>query len=356
MSSLRNSRFARILGVFLVAAVLLPLSPWAAPKAHADEQLRRVLLFTVADESSSGMPGLAELASDAVQMAVDSAQAMECTEFSRTSPLVRRAADEGRILPTQVETGPLSPSDAVMIGREIGVDTVLMASVQSYRTTANPRSVEVIVAGQAYDVKPNFNAETGVAAGKPSVAQAFGVVGISRKVPGYSGSDRPLAREALDDAAYRIAKVLGGASVNEVSGPKPTPKKSNSAWKWLAIAAVVGGVIWAISSSSGDDDSSAGALPPTPLPLQVEGTDTIRLSWNPPTGTTVPVLQYQIQRSVDSGAYAYFGMGASSDNIRGTTTFPDFDVSSGQSFRYRIRAVYEDLSVSMFVDFGGVTL
>ena len=54
------------------------------------------------------------------------------------------------------------------------------------------------------------------------VAQAFGVVGASRKLPGYGGSDRPLAREAAEDAAYRVAKVMGGASISSVTAMTQT--------------------------------------------------------------------------------------------------------------------------------------
>lgn len=356
MSSFRCSSFVHALGVLLVFALCTMLVLSNAHSVSANDQVRRVLLFNVVDESSSGMSGLGKMASDAMQIAIDEPVKMECTEFSRTSPMVRRASEEGRILPTQIESGPLSPQDAILIGQQIGVDTVVIASVQSYKTLPSPRSVEVIIAGQAYDITPNFSVETGDVVAKPVVAQAFGVVGSSRKVPAYTGSDRPLAREALDDAAYRVAKVLGGATISEVAKPKQLEKKSRSSWKWIVIAAVVGGAVWALTSSNDDDGGTVGAIPPTPLPIQVEGTDTIRLSWNEPTGTTIPVLQYQLQRKVNDGSWEYFGTGSSSDNVRGTTTYPDFDVSSGNTYKYQIRAVYEDLSTSIWVEFGGVSL
>jgi len=336
----------------------LPMTPWAAAAAGTTDQVRTVLLFQVGDESSGAMPELRRAATEALQMAIDTGEGTECTEFSRTSPLVRRAASEGRILPTQVEAGVASPRDAINIGHQLGVDTVVIASIQSYRSTQAPRSVEIILAGQAYDVAPNYDTEAGEPVDRPTVAQAFGVTGMSRPLPGYRGSDRPLAREAIDDAAYRVAKVLNGASISEVAKPKPAVKERSKLLKWVAIAALVGGLAWAVSSIGGDGGSggSANVPAPTPLPLQPEGTDTIRIRWNAPTGYSAPVLQYQLQRSVNGGTWAYFGTGTLSDNIRETTEFADFDVRSGSTYAYRIRVIYRDSKISAWKDFAGISL
>ena len=359
MSSIRNSRRACGLTSLLVLTFVAPLLPMVVPSAHAEDRVRKALLFPVTDESSSGLPELRKTTTDALQMAIDALNGMECTEFARSSPMVRRAASEGRVLPTQIETGPSDPRAAIAIGRALGVDTVVIASIQSYRSTQDPRSVEVILSGQAYDVKPNYSEESGDAVAKPSVAQAFGVVGTSRKLPGYRGSDRPLAREAAEDAAYRVAKVLNGASISEVAKPKPAMKSRTSATKWLAVAAAVGLLAWAVSSSggSGNNAPSPDAIPPTPLPLQAEGSDTIRIRWVAPTGTTMEVLRYELQRSVDGGTFSYFGTGNSSRFVdRASTEFPDFDVSTGHSFRYRMRVIYTNQKFSVYVNFTGITL
>ncbi len=361
MSSIRMSRFARALSYILLAAMVLPLSPWVVSPAHAQGRIRSVLLFTVADESASGLPEaeMRKIATDSLQMAIDALPALECTEFARTSPLVRRAASEGRILPTQLETGPTSPRDAVTIGHALSVDTVVLSSIQSYRSTQVPRSVEVILSGQAYDVKPNYDVEAGEPVAKPTVAQAFGVVGVSRKVPGYTGSDRPLAREAIDDAAYRVAKVLTGASIIEATKAKPAAKKSGRTGKLLAYALALGAAVWLISASCGSSEGgiNPAALPPTPLPLQLEGTDTIRISWQAPTGTSFQLLRYQIQRSVNQGAWTFFGNAGASANVPSDLSqYPDYTVSSGNSYRYRIRALYTNSTYSQWVPFDGITI
>lgn len=361
MSSIRTSRRGRMLCYVLVAAMLLPLLPCASCFAQAQERGRTILLFRVVDETSSDLPELRKLATDAIQMAVDAVDGLECSEFSRTSPLVRRAILEGRVLPTQVEAGPSSPRDAVSIGEALGVDTVLLTSIQSYRSTTEPRSVEVILSGQAYDVKENYDQEAGEPKREESIApvHAFGVVGTSRRIPGYEGSDRLLAREALNDAAYRVAKVLNGASISEVSQPKPEPKKENRATKWLAVAAVVGLLVWAVSSAGHQDKTgpSDDAVPPTPRPLEVQGTNTIVARWDPPTGTSFEVLRYELQRSVDNGGWTSFGSGGDSANIdAGTTQYSDFDVAAGHTYAYRIRVVYRNSKYSNWVSFSGVSL
>jgi hypothetical protein len=343
----------------VLVALVLPLLPQATFTACAQDEVRTILLFQVTDESSSGPPELQRTATDSLQMAIDAVSGMECTEFSPSSALVRRAVAEGKILPTQLETGASDPRTAISIGYALAVDTVVVASIQSYRSTQKQREVDVILSGQAYDVKQNYDVESGEPVAKPAVAQAFGVVGTSGTLPGYRGSDRPLAREAIEDASYRIAKVLGGASISEVAKPKPKARKKSSVTKWLAIAAVVGLLAWAVSSSGNDGVAgpSADAVPPTPLPLQAEGTDTIRVRWNPPTGTTWTILRYELQRSVDGGTWSWFGPGNASRYIdRTATEYPDFDVSAGHSYRYQIRAVYTNSKYSYWAAFTGVTL
>jgi len=361
MSSIRKCRRGRMLCYVLVGAMLLPLLPCVAPAAQAQERGRTILLFPVTDETSSDLPELRKLATDAVQMAVDAVEGLECSEFSRTSPLVRRAVLEGRVLPTQVEAGPTGPRDAVSIGYQLGVDTVLLTSVQSYLSTTEPRSVEVILSGQAYDVKENYDAEAGEARREESIApvHAFGVVGTSRRIPGYEGSDRLLAREALSDAAYRVAKVLNGASISEVSQPKPEPRRESRTTKWLAVAAVVGLLVWAVSSMGKNDDTgpSVDALPPTPEPLQVVGSNTIVIRWDPPTGTSLELARYELQRSVNGGSWAAFGSGGESKNIPANQVrYSDYDVSSDNSYRYRIRSIYTNSTYSVWVEFAGVTI
>ncbi len=356
MSSFRRIRRARGLTYLLLVAMLAPLLPAMLPPARAAEQTRAILLFPVTDESASGVSELRKVATDALQMAIGALKSMECTEFSRSSPMVRRAVAEGRVLQTQVESTVTDPREAIRIGHALNLETVVMASVQSYRSTEEPRSVELILAGQAYDVKPNYNEQAGEAVQKPVAAQAFGVVGTSRKLPGYKGPDRPLWREAVDDAAYRVAQVLNGASMSEVSVPRPS-KKGSSIAKWIAIGAAVGLLAWAIGSSGGKGTSGASpdAVPPTPLPLQLEGTTTIQISWTPPTGTSYTILQYQLQRSVDGGPYSYFGTGGQTQSLAATTTqYPDFGVTSGHSYSYRIRVFYTNSKFSEWAYFAGV--
>lgn len=359
MSSIRTSRWVRATNYIVLVSLVASLSPLAIGPAQAQGAVRTVLLFPVGDESASGMPEIRKIATDSLQMAIDELKELECTEFARNSPLVRRAAAEGRVLPTQVETGPTDAREAISIGFALDVDTVLLTSIQSYRSLLDPRWVEVILAGQAYDVAPNYDVEAGEPVQRPTVAQAFGVVGMSRKVPGYTGTDRPLAREAIGDAAHRVAKVLSGATISEVAKPRPTVKKKDKTSRWIGYLAAVGLLAWAVSALGGEDDTRPGPdhVPPTPLPLQVEGDSAIRASWEPPTGTSLQLLHYQMQRIVNRGDWSDFGLGESSSRIhRSETSYLDFDVQPGNSYRYRIRAVYNDGVASHWVEFTGIVV
>lgn len=374
MSSIRTSRRARALSYVLLAALVVPLSPWAVSAAHAqsgraatlvdpEARNRTVLLFRVADETSEVLPELRvrmrKIATNSLQMAIDEVRGLECTEFSPTSPLVRRAASEGSLLPTQIETGPTDAREAVEIGCALGVDTVVLAGIRSWHMTQHPRRAEIILSGQAYDVKPNYDIEAGEAVEKPIEACAFGVIGASRNIPGYAASERQLAREALSDAAYKAAKVLSGATISEAAKPRPGAKKTHKKSRLMAYLLAIGVVAWIISESGGGGAAgpSADAFPPTPLPLQPEGTSTIRILWEAPTGTAFVLLRYQIQRRVDNGNWSYFGTGGASKNVdKSLTQYPDYGVSTGHSYQYRIRAVYTNSKFSFWVPFAGVTL
>ncbi len=359
MTLIRTRWYGRAISYALLAAMLLGVAPCTLSSAHAGAKNRTVLLFAVADESSSGLPELQKIATDALQMSIDDLKGLECTDFSPTSPLVRRALAEGRVLATQLQTGPTSVPDAVELGYALNVETVVIASIQSYRSTQQPRSVEVIISGQAYDVAANYNEEVGEASSKPAVAQAFGVVGTSRKLPGYRGSDRPLAREAIGEAAYRVARVLSGATISDVAKPTPTPKKKHKNRKILTYVLAIAAIAWLVSESGGDDDAgpSADALPPVPQPLEPEGTDTIRVRWEAPSGTSFEVLRYQIQRRVDDGDWSFFGAGnASADVDRAARSFADFDVATGHSYAYRIRVFYTNSKFSQWAYFQGIAL
>ena len=78
------------------------------------------------------------------------------------------------------------------------------------------------------------------------------------------------------------------------------------------------------------------------MTLRVES-NAIRLFWQAPVPTELTLLRYQIKRSINNGAWHYIDQG-NADASR--TSWPDFDVTAGNSYQYRIRAVYTNQAVS----------
>lgn len=93
------------------------------------------------------------------------------------------------------------------------------------------------------------------------------------------------------------------------------------------------------------------ALPPTNLLLS-PGTDTISLGWTAPTGTTLTILRYQIERSVDATPFERIDTG----NVGfGSTSFKDYNTVSGRhAYQYRMRTLYTNGAVSPYAISGAI--
>jgi hypothetical protein len=351
MTAITSHRHIRIISWLLTVAMVLPLTPLAMVGASAQpERARTVLLFPVVDEGGSPVPDLSNRTTNALQMAISEMPGLECTEFASTSSMVRRAVAEGRIRAVDTDQTKFDAGRALTIGHALQVDAVVLASIQSYRSTKDPRSVEIILSGQSYSVKKNFDADTDEPVAQPAVDRAFGVVGVSKARAKYSGSEHPLMREAVDDAAYKAAQYLAGKTVNDVQG-KPKAGKSGGGATWLIAALAVGLIAVAVGGSGGSHSTPTGVLPPTGLTISPEATG-VRLFWNAPNPTTLTVLFYQVDRSVDGSSY---------QQLAGSfpTAPPVLDanpVSGTHAYRYRVRAKYAEGPVSDYTFAGPVQL
>ncbi|MEI6500037.1 MAG: hypothetical protein WCP21_03310, partial [Armatimonadota bacterium] len=83
-----------------------------------------------------------------------------------------------------------------------------------------------------------------------------------------------------------------------------------------------------------------------------ENQGAITLTWLEPTGTTLTVLRYQIDRAIDGAAFQRVGSGILP---AGTTSYNDYDTSSGRhTYQYRLRAVYTNNTVSPYAVSGAI--
>ncbi len=350
MTLIRSHRLAGPIAVLLIIATIVAVVPWPVAPVQAAEGITTVLLFPAVDESGSEIANLAKTVTNRLLIALANVEGLEVTEFDRSSPLVRRAQSEGRLLTTHLQAGVSDLPAAIEVGHILGMDGILLATVKSVDVHNSVRYLTVTLKGEYFKVEPNYDAATGQASRMLQPENSFTVVGASRPRANYTGSDRPLIHEALNDAAAKFAQVMAGTPAGELTG-KPTQPKRESKWKWLGPLLLLGVAAVIIGNSGGADGGpAAGAAPPIPDHLTVEEYGII-LYWDPPPPTSLILSGYQIQRSVNGSPYMNVTGGSCGTAC---TQWTDFDVAAGNTYRYRIRAIYTSNEASEWREFNAV--
>lgn len=310
--------------------------------AFAQDQ-KTVLVFPVA-VAAEGVPSEAgQRALGALTMAIDDTPGMDALQFSPTSPSVRRAVGEGRIRQVDVEEGTADLATALSIGHALDADYIVTSTIQSFTRKSDPVSVELILAGQMYDVAANLNPTTDEPIAEPKVLRAFGVSGASTPRARYTGSEAVLVQEAIRNATSKAAATLSGrADVVEIAKAK---KSGSKGYKYVLLGALLVGLLVAVNSgnSGGDTGINPNALPVTNVRVQdLDGT--IRLSWQEPTGTTLTVQRYRIERAVNGGSFTRIDLGSVG---AGRTFLNDDNLLTGtNTYQYRIFVIYTSGAVS----------
>lgn len=353
MTALRSSRLVGYVSILLAGMMIMTLAPAGIlSQAEAQGQDRLLLLFPVTDASETLHQGVGARMTDYLQMALNEVEGVRVTEFSRTSPMVMRAVEEGRIRAVDVEADVTDAVTAIQMGYALDADEVCLATVVSIDTTEDPMEVEVLLNGQCYDVRANVDPVTMQVAERPQPTSTFGVSGTSMVREGYAGAVDPLLREALRDAAGAAGSVLAGTPAEEAV--QQVEKKRDKSWQWILAAVVVVGLTALITGSDdgGDDGPGEGTVPPQPLRVEVEPS-AIELFWAPPN-TNLTLLRYDLQRSTDNGATWNPVPGSQGNVLADDTVFADFDVQQGVSYRYRIRAQYTTTGPSDWAEFRSI--
>jgi len=306
-----------------------------------------LLLFPVNVEAEDAPADTSRWATTALQTALDELPGVTCLDFSRSSPLVRRAVAEGRVRTVDVEQRVTDPRLAIAIGNAMGVNMVLLATVQSYKLVPEPAQVELVLSGQLYDVKANFDPDTQEAKPEPQVFRALGVVGRSQPRARYTGPEGVLVREALRDAAYRAAQLAGGTPAEKL-GAAPAPKK-DKAWRWFLLAAVVVGL--AAAANAGTEREPSGPTPAEYKPrnlvaeVQPAGQNSIRLTWLPPIITTNMIgydLQFAVGVRGGTGPSGPYGSVPGGMRPVSPTYYDHLNLDPNKVYYYRLRARFSD--------------
>lgn len=346
MNAIRSHHISRRVCLLLVWIMATSLVPFGITGAFAQQPAgKTVLVFPLTNAAEGAPSDIGARATGLLTTALIDVEGLDAMQFSPNSPTVRRAISEGRVRQVDVEEDAgRDLAAALMIGNALRVDYIVLGSIQSFTRKDAPASVEVILAGQMYDVAANINPATQEPNAEPKVFRAFGVSGTSTPRAAVT-DERPLVQEALRDAASKVAQTLSGKP--QVAGV--THKKETAgAYKWVLLALLVGGLAMAANNGNGGaNQPGPEAVPPTNVVLSANAEGGLNLTWQEPTGTTLTVLRYVIDRSVDGGAFTRVDQGSV---LRGSTFFNDYNTLNGTHvYQYRIKAVYTQGPVSAYV-------
>ena len=251
MTAIKSCRYIGLVSLVLTVATMLPLTHFGIVSAAAQpERAKTLLLFPAADDSNSPVTDLSRRITNAMEISIADTPGFECAEFSATSPMVRRAIAEGRVRAVDADQMRFGVNEAIRIGHALQVDGVVLAYIQSYRVTKDPRKIEIILSGQSYAMGRNWDKDTDDPVAAPVVERAYGVVGVSSVHKDYKGSEYPLMREAVEDAAYKAAESLAGKTVAGLPISQ-TSGQGKSGSNWALGLLLVGLLAVAVGGSAG---------------------------------------------------------------------------------------------------------
>lgn len=182
-----------------------------------------------------------------------------------------------------------------------------------------------------------------------------------------------------------LERVVKNALISKL-GEQAAAAKAAALAKWAALTLLIGAIIFGGASvdrlvdtiadcppvarislyvHEGENGPDPPVGPPAPRSLRMVVSDFISplvsprravwFGWEPPTGNDLLLLGYELQRSINGGAWSYFGDRETSRNIgRDATYYWDQLTEWDSSYAYRLRAVYTDGSRSVWVTFADV--
>jgi|GEM_PF-2626801 hypothetical protein len=247
MIRMRERRLARYVAVMLLLNMYIVPACLAAGASKA-VPVRTCLVFPF-EVTGSGVPeSLAADLQSKIQTGLSMSGGFRAISFSENMPSVQRAVLETAIKKDELK-GPFGIEKeqvdvAVKIGRETGVDCVLVGVVEASADAAN-HTGSVTITAEMVDVKTGQQNTVGVSGVSSSDSGAGVVVLIS---------------QAASDAASKLVTSLtppGAIPVKTNGGT--AEKKSKSKWLWILLLAGAAAALSGGSSSSGGDDN-----PPPP--------------------------------------------------------------------------------------------
>lgn len=274
MSGLRKREWAQPLAFWILAAflgLLGPLPLGGRPPAEANpapapgEGTRSLIFWGFINRAGRGSPDLAERLSNAFRATVGQEGSLHLVPLVPTSPVVRKAIEEGLLKPEEIAQPPADLPAALRIAEALGVGTFLWdAAITGYELSPDQTALTLTV---------QFVEHQFVAPGqtRPNL-YAFSVEAVAR--PGQKPTLADLEEEALHKAANEaLAQLLGRPTVR---APRvaPRPKKQNLL-SWVAGIAAVALLVSLVRRKGGP-----AGLAPTNVRTQPTRSGVLVL-WNP---------------------------------------------------------------------------
>lgn len=247
MRSVIRSSFCRVVARLLVAAMMMPLG---LLPVSAAPQRTGVLVLTLENKSEFGGDELAQRVSDALIVALEASDRAAPVRLAEDSPSLKRAVDVERTLSKQDLRPPWDAAKAARVGKVLGVETVLIGTIDKYSYDAKAKTAEIILSVQQVDVAA------------PEAPKPIVVNGVSSKRVG-AVQQTLLTNEAIDNAAAKIAQTITGAApIVKQAPPKAAVAKKEKNKKWLLPALAVVALIALLGRGGG---GGGGVAPQGPI-------------------------------------------------------------------------------------------
>lgn len=249
MIRMRERRLARYIAAMLLLNMYIMPACVAAGTTKA-VPVRTCLVFPFEVTGSGAPESLAADLQSKIQAGLSMSGGFRAISFSENMPSVQRALLETTIKRDELK-GPFGIEKeqadvALKIGKEAGVDCVLVGTIDASADTANNTGAVTITA-ELIDVKTGQQ-------------NTVGVTGASSS-PDKGASPVVLINQAASDAASKLVTSLtpAGAVPTKTNGTASEKKSKRN--KWLLVLLVAGAVA---ALASGNSNGSDDETPPPP--------------------------------------------------------------------------------------------
>jgi hypothetical protein len=279
MRSVIRSIFCRVVARLLVAAMVMPMG--LLPVSAAPQRMG-VLVLTLENKSEFGGDELAQRVTDALIVALEASDRAAPVRLVEDSPSLKRAVDVERTLSKQDLRPPWDAAKAARVGKVLGVETVLIGSIDKYSYDAKAKIAEIILTVQQVEVSA------------PEAPKPIVVNGVSSKRVG-AVQQTLLTNEAIDNAAAKIAQTITGAApIAKQAPPKAEGARKERNKKWLLPALAVVALIAVLGRGGGGGGGVAPQGPISNAFCQAQA-GSMLLSWE--VSSTVAPESFNIYRA-----------------------------------------------------------